>query len=54
MRMGTLQLFCDVITAKNFTQAAEWNDRTQAHASNLFLTLERHFGARLPGSSIVD
>jgi LysR family transcriptional regulator, transcriptional activator of the cysJI operon len=45
--METLRLFCDVVATKNFTRAAEWNDRTQTHASNLFLALEHAFGARL-------
>ena len=47
MQMGTLRLFCDVVAAKNFTRAAEWNDRTQAHASNSFLALEQKFVTRL-------
>lgn len=47
MQMEALRMFCDVVAAKSFTRAAEWNDRTQAHASNLFLALERAFGTRL-------
>ena len=35
MQMETVRLFCDVAATKNFTRAAEWNDRTQTHASNL-------------------
>jgi len=47
MQMGTLRVFCDIVRIKNFTRAAEWNNRTQSHASNLFRALEREFGARL-------
>jgi len=47
MQMGTLRLFCDLVATKNFTRAAEWNDRTQAHASNVLRLLEKTFGTRL-------
>jgi DNA-binding transcriptional LysR family regulator len=47
MQMGTIRVFCDIVRTKNFTRAAEWNDRTQSHVSNLFLALEREFGVRL-------
>jgi DNA-binding transcriptional LysR family regulator len=47
MQMGTLRLFCDLVATKNFTRAAEWNDRTQAHASNVLRILEKKYGARL-------
>ena len=47
MQMGTIRVFCDVVRTKNFTRAAEWNDRTQSHVSNLFLALEREFGVIL-------
>ena len=47
MQMGTLRLFCDVVAAKNFTRAAEWNDRTQAHASNVVRALEKEYRVQL-------
>ena len=47
MQMGTIRVFCDVVRTKNFTRAAEWNDRTQSHVSNLVLALEAEFGVRL-------
>ena len=47
MQMGILRMFCDIVATRNFTRAAEWNDRTQAHASNSFLALEQKFATRL-------
>jgi DNA-binding transcriptional LysR family regulator len=47
MQVGNLRLFCDVVATKNFTRAAEWNDRTQPHASNVLRLLEKTFGTRL-------
>ena len=44
--MGTLRVFCDIVRIKNFTRAAEWNNRSQADARNLFLAREHEFGAR--------
>jgi hypothetical protein len=39
--------FRDIVRTKSFTRAAEWNNRAQAHARNLFLAREHEFGARL-------
>ena len=40
MQFVALRLFCDIVVARNFTRAAQWNDRTQAHASNVVRALE--------------
>ena len=47
MQTGNLRLFCTLAETGSFTRAAEWNNRAQAHARNLFLAREHEFGARL-------
>jgi DNA-binding transcriptional LysR family regulator len=47
MQFVALRLFCDIVVARNFTRAAQWNDRTQAHASNVVRALEKKFGTTL-------
>src|SRR5947208_13913600 len=52
MQFESLQVFCDVVRFRSFSQAAQSNNVSQSAASQIVLQLERRLGAQLVNRSI--